>query len=350
MADRQRADRRAVSDPQRLAIRRDQELPCEPSHLRPFSRARAARSYGATYFLTGTILRQNAHSTPALTRPARRQPRRPGIHRPARPECPLATPMPAPEAGHHPTASPSQQVSRVGRRPGAAHPAATMRHRASSVQVGRAFPTGSRAIPAGNLTIPAGNLTTPAGNLTTPAGPSDAPGRSDLPAARRSTPPAPSRRAQPVLPAVLAVTWAARALSHSAAMACRSRAALPASAHSALPARPAAGARPASPARRAVGCRPIPVYLAALRREATRRVAARREERRPGRQRRASGPEPASSRHQASPLRPAGLVRGRREYRAAAGHRRDARGRALACCLVLDSRLARPASRSGGSS
>src|SRR5215475_734779 len=72
--DHRRAVRRAVSDTHRLAIRHDQELPCEPSHLRPFSRARAARSYGATLLLTETILRQNAQPTPALTSPARRRP------------------------------------------------------------------------------------------------------------------------------------------------------------------------------------------------------------------------------------------------------------------------------------
>ena len=54
------------------ADRHDRGVPCEPSHLRPFSRARAAKSSRATMFLTGTILRQIAHPPPALTRPTRR--------------------------------------------------------------------------------------------------------------------------------------------------------------------------------------------------------------------------------------------------------------------------------------
>src|SRR6202042_988973 len=86
--DQRRAGRRAVSDAHRPAIHHDQELPCEPLHLRPFSRARAARSYGATLLLTETILRQNAQPTPALTSPARRPLDGLGIDRHARPIFP----------------------------------------------------------------------------------------------------------------------------------------------------------------------------------------------------------------------------------------------------------------------
>ena len=160
--DQRRAGRPlAISDAHRLAIQHDQELPCEPSHLRPFSRARAARSYGATLLLTETILRQNAQPTPALTSPARRRPDVLASDRPARPFCPAAPPgrgRPARDplaAGRlartrrpagHPAASPVPLAAAPARRT-AGRPATRPDRRATAAQTAgpaRAGPATAR--------------------------------------------------------------------------------------------------------------------------------------------------------------------------------------------------------------